>query len=144
MQECMWAPAGRSKKISFVLGNVYRQTHVIHNINNVPVWHPSCKLGNHNILVSPDNQQKASGLYRLQCNTCSKSYVGQTGRSVATRYREHIRYIKTNNPLSGYTIHILNNRHEYGTPKHSLQLLQTCRKGTIMNCWEALHIQSLQ
>ena len=92
----------------------------------------------------PDTEQKTSGIYRLQCNTCSKSYVGQTGRSVATRYLERIRYIKTNNSLPGYAIHILNNRHDYGTPEHSLQLLQTCRKGTIMNCWEALHIQSLQ
>ena len=92
----------------------------------------------------PHNQQKASGIYRLQCNTCSKSYIGQTGRSVATHYREHIRYIKTNNPSSGYATHILNNRHDYDKPELTVQLLQICEKGNIMNCWESLHIQLLQ
>ena len=33
-------------------------------------------------------------LYLLQCKTCEKSYVGQTGRLLAVRHREHIRYIK--------------------------------------------------
>ena len=55
------------------------------------------------------------------------AYVGQTGRSLTTRHREHIRYIKTNNPLSAYAMHILNNRHEYGKPEHTLQLLQPCQ-----------------
>ena len=32
----------------------------------------------------------------------TKSYVGQTGRSTEIRHREHIRYIKTNNPISAY------------------------------------------
>ena len=32
----------------------------------------------------------------------------------------------------------------YGTHEHSLPLLQTCRKAKILNCLEALHIQSLQ
>ena len=80
----------------------------------------------------------------LQCTTCKKSYVGQTGRSVATRYREHIRYIKTNKLLSGYAVHILNNRHGYYKPELTLQLLQVCEKGNIMNCWKSLQIQLLQ
>jgi hypothetical protein len=40
--------------------------------------------------------------------------VGQTGRSIEIRHSEHIRYIKTNNPISAYTLHILKNRHEHG------------------------------
>jgi len=47
----------------------------------------------------------------LKCNTCSNSYVGQTGRSLGIRHKEkeHTRYIKTNNPVSVYALHILNN-----------------------------------
>ena len=41
-------------------------------------------------------------------------------------------------------MHIPNNRHDYGNPEHSLQLLQACEKGKIMNCWESLHTQILQ
>ena len=74
----------------------------------------------------------ASGIYKPQCTTCKKSYVGQTGRSLKTRHREYIRYIKTNNPLSAYATHILNKRHE------------PCQKGKLMKCWETLYIQQLQ
>ena len=44
---------------------------------------------------------------------------------------------------SAYATHILDNRHEYGTEENTLQLLQTCQKGTHMVCWEALYIQAL-
>jgi len=61
-----------------------------------------------------------SGVYEIKCNTCSKNYVGQSGRPIATRHKENIRYIKTNNPVSAYATHILNNRHEYGTANDTL------------------------
>jgi hypothetical protein len=48
---------------------------------------------------SPHNKHNASGIYKLQCTTCNKSYVDQTGWSIATCYHKHIRYIRTNNPL---------------------------------------------
>ena len=86
----------------------------------------------------------ASEIYRLQCKTCNKSYVGQTGISTEIRHREHLRYIKTNNPLSAYALHILNNRHEYGNPEHTIQLLQACGKGKIKNSWESFYMQVLQ
>jgi len=35
----------------------------------------------------------SSGIYKLKCNTNS-SYVGQLGRSVATRYKEHTQRYK--------------------------------------------------
>ena len=57
----------------------------------------------------------ANGIYRLQCKTYNKSYVDQTGRSIEIRRREHVRYIKANNALSAYALHILNNSHEYVT-----------------------------
>jgi hypothetical protein len=50
-----------------------------------------------------------------------KSYVGKTGRTTAVRHREHMRYIKTNKPVSEYALHILDNRHEYDSPEHTIQ-----------------------
>ena len=41
-------------------------------------------------------------------------------------------------------MHILNNRHEYGKPEHTLQLLQPYHKGKLMNYWEMLYVQQLQ
>jgi hypothetical protein len=74
-------------------------------------------------------------------------YVGQSGRAINVRYKEHIRYIRTNNPKSTYSTHILNNRHEYGKAEDTLQLVQACQKGSPMDCWEtyiqALHQQQI-
>jgi len=56
-------------------------------------------------LVQKTNCMNPSGVYEIKCNTCSKNYVGQSGRPIATRHKEHIRYIKTNNPFSAYATH---------------------------------------
>jgi len=83
-----------------------------------------------------------NGIYKLQCNTCNKAYIGQSESSINTRYKEHIRYIGSNNPQSAYTMHILQNRHEYGPAIKTLQLLKACTKGTRMSCWENLYMQT--
>jgi hypothetical protein len=89
-------------------------------------------------------QKNPSGIYSVKCNTCNLVYVGQSGRAIDIRFKEHIRYIRTNNPTSAYASHILQNIHEYGTVKDTLRLLQSCRKGKQMNCWETLYIQMHQ
>ena len=76
-----------------------------------------------------------------KCNTCSKNYVGQSGRPITIRHRGHIRYIETNNPASEYATHILNNRHEYGTANDTLKLIHPCRKSKKLNHWENMYIQ---
>jgi len=68
-------------------------------------------------------------------------YVGQSGKPITTIHREHTRYIGTNNPNSAYAMHILNNKHEYGTANEKLKLLNPCNKGLKMNCWESFYIQ---
>jgi hypothetical protein len=82
-----------------------------------------------------------NGIYTINCNTCNKNYVGQSGRHTTTRHKEHIRYIKTNNPASAYATHILNDRHEYGTANDTLKLIQPSRKSKKMNHWENMYIQ---
>jgi hypothetical protein len=86
---------------------------------------------------------KTSGIYRLLCNTCNRSYVGQCGRTIAVCYKEHIRYIRPNDPASAYALHILNQQHEYGCLNETLQFLKTCNKGNLMNQWETFYIQQL-
>jgi hypothetical protein len=46
--------------------------------------------------TTPDYDK--SGIYNITCNTCHKLYIGQTKRSLKLRCKEHIRYIKNNNP----------------------------------------------
>jgi hypothetical protein len=82
-----------------------------------------------------------SGIYSLKCSTCNRFYIGQTGREIETRFKEHHRYIRTNNPKSAYAMHILNNDHQYGPIEDTLQLIIPCNKGTRMNCLRNLYIQ---
>jgi hypothetical protein len=35
-----------------------------------------------------------SSVYEIKCNTCNRAYVGQSGRLITIRHKEHIRYIK--------------------------------------------------
>jgi response regulator of citrate/malate metabolism len=75
--------------------------------------------------------------------TCNKSYVGQSGRTIAVRYKEHIRYIRTNTLTSAYAIHTLNQCHDYGLLDDTLYLLKPCAKENLMNCWESFYTQQL-
>ena len=63
---------------------------------------------------------------------------------MATRYKEHIRYNRNNNSTAAYATHILDQRHECGTAKDTLKLIQQCRKRQQMNSWENLYIQMYQ
>jgi len=54
------------------------------------------------------------GIYKLKFNACNTVYVRQSGRSINVRHKEHVRYTRTNNPISAYALHILQNKHEYG------------------------------
>jgi len=91
-----------------------------------------------------DNTQEhsKSGIYKLACKTCSKAYIGQTSRDLTKRHREHIRYIKNNNPQSAYALHILNNRHEYGPITDTMSLLKPIKKPSLLIPYEQLFIQA--
>jgi hypothetical protein len=66
----------------------------------------------------------------INTNICTL-YVGQSGRAISVRFKEHMRYIRSNNSTSAYAAHILDNRHEYGTKEDTLKLLKKCQKGKI-------------
>ena len=58
------------------------------------------------------------------------------------RHKVHVRYIRTNNLTSAYALHILNNKHEYGTAAETLELLKTCHEITHMDCWETFYMHT--
>jgi len=72
----------------------------------------------------------------------NRVYVGHSGRAISVRFKEHIRYTRSNNSTSAYAVHILDNRHEYGTKEDTLELLKKCQKGKYMDYWEALYMQT--
>jgi len=82
------------------------------------------------------------GIYQLTCNTCNLAYIGQTSRNVKTRYHEHIRYIKNNNPQSAYAQHLLNNRHQFGTIDNIMILLKPLHSQHLLTTYEQFYIHS--
>jgi hypothetical protein len=69
-------------------------------------------------------EHEKSGVYKLSCKTCHRSYKGQTSRDLKSRFREHIHYIKNNDPRSAYAMQIFNCRHEYGNINDTMTLLK--------------------
>jgi ribosomal protein S27E len=98
-------------------------------------------------LIGPKTQTQTpehekSGIYKITCNTCHKAYVGQTGRNLNLRLREHTQYIKNNDPHSAYALHILNCRHEYGNIKDTMTLLKQINKPSLLLPFEQMYIQN--
>jgi len=48
-------------------------------------------------LNAKQTHEDPSGMYELKCKTCIKVYVGQSGRTIDVRFKEHMRYLRSNN-----------------------------------------------
>ena len=77
----------------------------------------------------------------MKYHTCQRSYIGQTGHRFDFRYKEHLRYITTNNPKSSYANYILLNIYEYGPIETTITLLQAAQKGRGMSTLENYYTQ---
>jgi hypothetical protein len=123
--------------------NVYKVTNVFKNTRFIIAFKTTNKILHQLQSRTNIGASKASGIYRLLCRTCNISYVGQFGRATAVRYKELIRYIRTNTPTSAYDLHVFDQQHEHGCLDETLHLLKTCDKGNLMNLWETFYIQQL-
>jgi hypothetical protein len=72
--------------------------------------------------IEHNNKYDSPGVYKLKCKDCPLQYIGQTGPSFTTRYKEHIRAIKYNKEASGYARHILNSGHSYGNIEYTVDI----------------------
>jgi hypothetical protein len=79
--------------------------------------------------------------YQLICNTCQRSYIGQSRRNLKSRFQEHARYVKNNDPQSAYALHILNCRHEYGNINDTITLLKHINNPSLLLSYEQMYIQ---
>ena len=60
----------------------------------------------------PDHQQ-AGVVYKIPCSDCSKSYIGQTGRTLAQRVKEHQRAVRTFDVnISALAEHVISTNHK--------------------------------
>jgi hypothetical protein len=79
----------------------------------------------------------------MKCLECPLKYVGQTGRTLNARYKEHIHAIRSNDGNSRHSNHILNTGHTYGTVTDTMDVIRTRRKGRHLNTLERYHIYEI-
>ena len=109
----------------------------------------SHRVPDHNYIVSThkihnaksNTRTQKSGVYKLTCNKCHRSYIGQTNQNLKLRFQEHTHYIKHNEPQSVYALHILNCRHEYSNISNTMTLLKHINKLSILLPYEQKSIQ---
>jgi hypothetical protein len=82
---------------------------------------------------------RKGGIYQMKCLDCPLKYIGQTGRTFDIRYKEHIHAIRKNNGNSGYSNHILDTGHTYGTMTDTMDIIKTGRQGRHLNTLEKYH-----
>jgi hypothetical protein len=76
----------------------------------------------------------------MKCLDCPLKYIGQTGRTFHTRYKEHIQEIRNTNGNSGYSDHILNTGHTHGTITDTMDIIKTEKNGKHLNTLDKYHI----
>jgi hypothetical protein len=71
------------------------------------------------------NKYEGNGVYQLACLDCNRHYVGQTGRSFRTRYKEHARDYQDGTQKSQYAKHLFDNQHALHPMDTSMTILTT-------------------
>jgi hypothetical protein len=67
-------------------------------------------------------------------------YVGQTGRSFNTRFKEHLPKNKQQPQKYSVPQHIMDHNHTVQNPTDNMQILYVCNKGPLMNSLEEAEI----
>jgi hypothetical protein len=84
------------------------------------------------LLTTKENNKEKynlSGVYQLKFADCPQTYVGQTGRTFRTRFKEHIRDIKNNGQNSKFAQYIFDTKHENKTSEKTMKNLHIEKKG---------------
>ena len=76
----------------------------------------------------------------LQQNYCTFENILYQIRE--QRYREHIPYIRNNDPQPAYAQYILQNQHEYGSITDTMTLLKPIHKMSMLTPYEQLFIRT--
>jgi hypothetical protein len=84
-----------------------------------------------------------SVIYQIKCEKCNAQYIGQTRRTTATKFSEHLHHIRYNHPnLSIVASHVLEHINQPNTQHvihmDSISLLKEVRKPNQLDAYESL------
>nr|XP_022905290.1 uncharacterized protein LOC111417295 [Onthophagus taurus]XP_022905291.1 uncharacterized protein LOC111417295 [Onthophagus taurus]XP_022905292.1 uncharacterized protein LOC111417295 [Onthophagus taurus] len=109
---------------------------IFNKFNVTPVYRANAKLGQlltNNKHIFDDKLK--SGIYKLNCNDCDSFYIGQTGRNISTRFKEHL-----NKENSTFYKHLKEHKHKTDISK--IKLLKHLNKSRKMDLFEEYYIKS--
>ena len=95
-----------------------------------------------NILVNNKDhidRLEKSGVYKIECTDCEAVYIGQSGRNIKTRLKEHKMSILNNVKNSGMSTHCIENNHFINT--NNIKLLHSQHKSKRLDLLEQLEIK---
>ena len=64
-----------------------------------------------NFLIKNSPSLKTCCIYEIPCKYCSKKYVGQSGKSLTTRLKQHKYDVRRGNMANALFVHVNNNNH---------------------------------
>ncbi|KAJ8939515.1 hypothetical protein NQ318_022233 [Aromia moschata] len=113
---------------------------IFKNININLVY--NCKNKLQTLLGNPkykiDNNEK-SGIYEISCKYCDQKYIGQTKRSILTRFKEHMAHLKYGRTeKSCVAQHAFDNNHRIDI--NNLQLIRNVTNSRQLDAFESLEI----
>lgn len=89
-----------------------------------------------NTQTTQTNKCNLTGVYKLTCNSCNNFYIGETGWSFQTRYKEHITAITKTHNTSKYAEHITNANYSYSNIDTDMEILHIQPKNQKLNTLE--------
>jgi len=81
-----------------------------------------------------------NGVYQLECPTCNKKYIGQTGRPFRVRFREHYNDYKYAHNTSKFAKHVIEEDHSFGPMNEIMEVVHVAKKSKILDTLEEFYI----
>jgi hypothetical protein len=98
-----------------------------------------------NLLTHKDrahDKYSISGVYKLTCPDCHKTYVEQTGRQFSTRYKEHMTAWRNHSTTSSFARLLIEEAHSFGPMNKIMEIVHCHKKGAHLNTVEKFHIHT--
>lgn len=87
--------------------------------------------------ISIENSE--SGIYEISCRDCDQKYVGQTKRSIWTRFKGHVAHLKYDRPeKSSVAQHSFDNNHRIDVS--NLKLIKNVNYNRLLDAFECIKI----
>ncbi|KAJ8952665.1 hypothetical protein NQ318_020980 [Aromia moschata] len=85
------------------------------------------------------NNNEKSGIYEISCKDCDQKYIGQTKRSILTRFKEHMAHLKYGRTeKSCVAQHAFDNNHRIDI--NNLKLIRNVTNSRQLDAFESLEI----